>query len=148
MPRPRLSDCERQVPTRDRATVHCFWCGQRGHFWYDKFTSKRCTNQPKLTAVDNAVTFGTTSLPASGAPINPSLPLPLVVALNRDRSQGQRTRRAKRAKSAQQTHIRELWHNSDNSHHALSRTPLQFEDQQSQICVHKCSVWYSKSQSY
>ena len=50
MPRPRLSDCERQVPTKDRASVHCFWCGQRGHFWYDKFTSKRCTNQPKLTA--------------------------------------------------------------------------------------------------
>ena len=51
MPPPRLSDCERQVPTRDIATVCCFWCGQRGHFWYDKYEKKKCTNQPKLAAV-------------------------------------------------------------------------------------------------
>lgn len=50
MPRPRLSECERQVPTSDIATVCCFWCGQRGHFWKDKFENKRCTNQPKLAA--------------------------------------------------------------------------------------------------
>ena len=48
MPAPRLSECARQVPTSDIATVCCFWCGQRGHFWYDKFEKKRCTNQPKL----------------------------------------------------------------------------------------------------
>ena len=51
MPPPRLSDCERQVPTSDIATVCCFWCGQRGHFWYDKYEKKKCTNQPKLAAV-------------------------------------------------------------------------------------------------
>ena len=50
MPRPRLSECERQVHTNDRATVCCFWCGQRGHFWYDKFEKKRCSNQPKLAS--------------------------------------------------------------------------------------------------
>src|ERR1700679_3731168 len=104
MPRPRLSDCERQVPTKDRASVHCFWCGQRGHFWYDKFTSKRCTNQPKLTAAVG-VGGGVQQRQESGAE-------------NKSREQGPEG--AKRSKSAQRTHIRVLWHNN-NSHHALSR---------------------------
>ena len=137
MPRPRLSDCERQVPTKDRASVHCFWCGQRGHFWYDKFTSKRCTNQPKLTAAVG-VGGGAQQRQESGAE-NKS-------AESKDRKESQEIK--ERAANAHTGVVAQQRQQSSCPLRMRAQRDHSDQPRQSQICVHKYSVWFSKSQSY
>lgn len=42
-----MDDCVRQRRSRNPRTGRCYWCGERGHFHYDKLTHRRCTN-PQL----------------------------------------------------------------------------------------------------